>query len=148
MNAPSTVNENSNAGTGSPQDELRAHLRGMWASVSGGWAEHADLIDARSAHLTERMLDAAHVDRGQRVVELACGPGRVGLAAAQRIGPDGEVVVSDVAAEMAEIAGARARAAGLEQVTACVRDLEAIDDPDGSYDAVLCREGLVFAPEP
>src|SRR5690242_15819492 len=128
MNATSTENTNGTAGSGAPQDELRAQLRGMWASVSGGWAEYADLIDARSAHLTERMLDAAHVGPGQRVVELACGPGGVGLAAARRTGPDGAVVVSDVAAEMAEIAGARARAAGLEQVTACVRDLEAIDD--------------------
>jgi SAM-dependent methyltransferase len=29
-----------------------------------------------------------------------------------------------------------------------VRDLEAIDEPDGAYDVVLCREGLMFVPDP
>ena len=27
-------------------------------------------------------------------------------------------------------------------------DLEAIDEPDGAYDVVLCREGLMFVPDP
>ncbi len=30
----------------------------------------------------------------------------------------------------------------------CVLDLEQIEQPDGSYDVVLCREGLMFAPDP
>jgi SAM-dependent methyltransferase len=49
---------------------------------------------------------------------------------------------------MAEIASARAAAHGLANVTACVRDLERIDDPDDSYDVVLCREGLMLVPDP
>ena len=37
---------------------------------------------------------------------------------------------------------------GLHNVTARSLDLEQIAEPDGTYDAVLCREGLMFASDP
>jgi SAM-dependent methyltransferase len=92
------------------------------------------------------MLGLAAPGSGERVLELACGAGGVGLAAAGRVGPDGEVVLSDVAPEMTAIAAARAE--GLHNVRTRVLDLERIDEPDASYDAVLCREGLMFALDP
>jgi enediyne biosynthesis protein CalE5 len=130
------------------QPDLRAQLHGMWASVAGGWAEHADYVDARAAVAAEKMLELSAPQPGERVLELACGPGGVGLAAAERVAPDGEVVLSDVAAEMTSIAGARAEALGLSNVTTLELDLEQIEQPDDSYDVVLCREGLMFAPDP
>jgi SAM-dependent methyltransferase len=133
-----------------PQDarELRAHLHAMWATVAGGWALHADYADARTAQLTEKLLELTMPRPGERVLELACGPGGAGLAAAQRVAPDGEVVLSDVAAEMTAIAAARAAARGLTNVSTRVLDLEDIEQPDASYDVVLCREGLMFATDP
>ena len=50
-----------------------------------------------------------------------------------------------MAAEMTAIAAARAAALGLGNVRTCELDIERIDQPDGSYDVVLCREGLMFA---
>jgi SAM-dependent methyltransferase len=94
------------------------------------------------------MLDLCSVQPGDRVLELACGPGSVGLVAAERVGADGEVVISDVAPEMTAIAAARAEELGLTNVSARALDLEAIDEPDGAYDVVLCREGLMLVPEP
>ena len=85
---------------------------------------------------------------GERVLELACGPGSVGLAAAGRVAPGGEVVLSDVAAEMTSIAAARAEALGLSNVSTRELDLESIEQPDSSYDVVLCREGLMLVPDP
>jgi SAM-dependent methyltransferase len=128
--------------------ELRAHLHGMWAAVAGGWAQHADYADARGAELTEKLLDLTMPQPGERVLELACGPGGAGLAAAQRVAPDGEVVLSDVAAEMTAIAAARAAARGVRNVSTRELDLEDIEQPDASYDVVLCREGLMFAADP
>jgi ubiquinone/menaquinone biosynthesis C-methylase UbiE len=126
-------------------DALRTQLHGMWAAVAPGWAEHAAYIDERSAELTDRLLALAAPAPGERVLELACGPGGLGLAAARRVAPGGEVVLSDVVAEMASIAAQRAAALGLDNVTTRVLDIEQIDEPDGSYDVVLCREGLMFA---
>jgi len=120
----------------------------MWAGVAGGWAERADAVDEAAAAVTERMLERTAPRSGDRVLELACGPGGVGLAAALRVAPGGEVVLSDVAAEMAAVAAARAAARGLTNVRTATLDLEQIDEPDRSYDVVVCREGLMFAVEP
>jgi enediyne biosynthesis protein CalE5 len=128
--------------------ELRKNLHGMWAAVAGGWGDHADYTDERAAAITERLLTLADLQPGERVLELASGPGGLGLAAAERVLPDGEVVLSDVVAEMTAIAAERAQRRGLTNVSTEVLYLEQIDQPDSSYDAVLCREGLMFAVDP
>ncbi len=125
--------------------ELRANLHGLWAAVAPAWGEHADYVDARAADVTAAMLDRARPQPGERVLELACGAGGVGLAAAELVAPTGEVTLSDVAAEMTAIAAGRARALGVGNVRTLELDLEDIAQPDGSYDVVLCREGLMFA---
>ena len=130
------------------RDAVRARLAGMWTAVAGGWAQHADYADARGAQSAERMLELAQVGAGERVLELACGPGGLGLAAAERVGPGGEVVLTDVADEMTAIAAARAADLSLGNVAFRRLEIERIDEPDASYDVVLCREGLMFALEP
>jgi SAM-dependent methyltransferase len=116
-----------------------------WAAVAAGWATHADYADTRGAGLTRKMLAATAPAPGERVLELACGPGAVGIAAAPLVAPAGEVVCSDVAAAMTEIAAERAQARGLTNVRTRVLDLDAIDEPDASFDVVVCREGWMFA---
>lgn len=139
---------NTRPSAGPSQDELRTRLRRLWAEVAEGWGEHAESVDARSALVTERLLAISAPKSGERVLELACGAGGAGLAAAPLVAPDGEVVLSDIAAEMTAIASARAKQRGLSNVTARVRDLEQIDEPDRSFDVVLCREGLMLVPDP
>ena len=73
-------------------------------------------VDARGAAVTERDARPRRGPQpGERVLELACGPGGVGLAAAGLVAPGGEVVLSDVVAEMTAIAAARAAAARARQ---------------------------------
>ena len=91
--------------------QLRAHLHGMWAAVAASWGEHAAYVDARGAGVTAELLRRSAPREGERVLELACGPGGVGLAAAPLVAP-GEVVLSDVAGEMTAIAAARAASSG------------------------------------
>jgi SAM-dependent methyltransferase len=138
--------------TGTPDaeaaEQLRCKLHQLWAEVAAGWGEHADHVDGRSAQLTEAMFERVALAPGDRVLELACGAGGAGLAAASRVAPGGEVVLSDFAAEMTAIAAARADALGLTNVTSRVLDLEQIDEPDSAYDVVLCREGLMLVPDP
>lgn len=55
------------------------------------------------------------------------------------------VVLSDVSPEMASIAGARVDLFGIANVSTATIDLENINAPDGAFDVVLCREGLMFA---
>lgn len=151
MEAGSIIERKSDAesqGAAPAGDELRARLRSMWASVAGAWETHAAYADERGAPITEKMLERTLPKPGERVLELASGPGSVGLAAATQVAPEGDVVISDVVAEMTAIAAARAKTTGLRNVSTKVLDLERIDEPDSSYDVVLCREGLMLVPDP
>jgi SAM-dependent methyltransferase len=139
--------QTSNAPTGDV-DGLRAGLHTMWGAVAPGWQQNADFVDRRGGALTAAMLDAVSLKSGERVLELACGPGGLGMEAAELVAPDGEVVLSDIAPQMTAIAAERAQARGLTNVTTRELDLEAIDEPDETYDAVLSREGIMLVPEP
>jgi ubiquinone/menaquinone biosynthesis C-methylase UbiE len=133
---------------GNDDAAIRAGIHGMWGAVAPAWDKHAEYVDARAAEATARMLELAELKPGDRVLELACGPGGLGLEAAPLVNPGGEVVLSDAAREMAAVAERRARALGLDNVRSSVLDLEAIDERDEVFDAVLCREGLMFALDP
>ncbi len=128
--------------------EMRAHIHGMWASVAPSWGQHAAFVERRGAQVTERMLALTSPQPGERVLELACGAGGMGLAAAPLVAPGGDVVLSDVAAEMTAIAAARAADLGIDNVRTRELDLEDIAEPDARFDVVLCRDGLMFAVDP
>jgi SAM-dependent methyltransferase len=120
----------------------------MWNGVAGAWAAHLGYVDSRGRHVSDRMLELTRPGPGERVLELACGTGGPGLDAAPLVGPGGQVVVSDFAAEMVAVAAERAHAAGLANVAGKVIDLEQIDEPGATFDVVLCREGLMLVPDP
>lgn len=128
--------------------DVRAQLHAMWDGVAPAWGANADFVDARGLEITTALLDRTEPVRGERVLELAAGPGSVGLAAARLVGAEGEVVVSDVSPRMTAIAAGRAAARKLANVRGEVLDLERIAVADASFDVVLCREGLMLVPDP
>ncbi|MDQ1631846.1 MAG: hypothetical protein QOC80_1818 [Frankiaceae bacterium] len=118
----------------------------MWNGVAGAWDAQADFVERHMATATTALLEAAGIGVGSEVLELACGPGGAGIAAAGRAGGTGRVVLADVAPGMVEVAARRS--ADLPHVSTSVCDQAAIDAPDASFDAVICRHGLMFAAEP
>jgi SAM-dependent methyltransferase len=128
-------------------DPLRNSMRAIWSAAAPSWGEYADYIDARSTAVTHAMIAAADLRLGENVLELACGPGGLGMAAAEVVGPDGSVVLSDIASEMIALAEERARVRALGNVSVRQVDLEAIEYPDASFDVVLCREALMLVPD-
>jgi SAM-dependent methyltransferase len=129
-------------------NESSAALRAIWGSAAPAWGTHAEYVDTRGAAVAQSMIDAASLRKGDCVLELACGPGGVGIAAAPIVGPDGAVVLSDFVPEMTAIAAERATAAGLLNVTTREIDIERIDYPDQAFDVVFCREGLMLVADP
>jgi SAM-dependent methyltransferase len=118
----------------------------MWDSVAPGWEANAAVLDEQLAAATGALLDAAGIGDGDRVLDLAAGPGGAGLAAARRVGASGSVVLSDVATEMVAVAARRASANA--QVSTAVFDQCAIGFADGGFDAVINRHGLMFVEDP
>ncbi|OBF26901.1 methyltransferase type 11 [Mycobacterium sp. ACS1612] len=123
-------------------------LHAMWSAVAPSWGEYADYVDERGAVVGQAMLAAADIRPGEAVLELGCGPGGVGFSAAALVGPDGRVVLSDVAPEMTAIAAERAERRGLRNVVTRELDMEHLDVPDSSFDKVLCREALMLVSDP
>jgi enediyne biosynthesis protein CalE5 len=123
-------------------------LHAIWSTASQAWNEHADFVEERGAVVSAAMLAVADLRPGDDVLELGCGPGGVGIAAAEIVGADGHVVLSDVVPEMTAIAEERARRHGLRNVVVRELDMEHIDVPDASFDKVLCREALMLVADP
>ena len=121
------------------------------------WASH-DIAErrnrgrARRAKLqgpaTELMLDLAEIRTGSRVLDVAAGTGDQTIMAAQRVGPTGSVLATDISASMLDLAADAAREAGLTNVETRLMDAENIDLDADSFDAVICQLGLMVFPNP
>jgi ubiquinone/menaquinone biosynthesis C-methylase UbiE len=94
------------------------------------------------------MLDAASLQPGERVLELAAGLGDTGLLAAELVGPTGGVIISDQAEAMLDGARTRAEELGASNVEFQALNAEWIDLPLASVDAVLCRWGYMLVADP
>ena len=118
--------------------------REAWGAAAGSWAN----APAGSELITHRMAQLAAPKAGDRILELACGTGVAGIAAARAVDGEAELVLSDFAPEMVAAAVAEAKAAGLSNVTGRELDLEALAEPDGTYDIALCRMGIMLVADP
>jgi SAM-dependent methyltransferase len=97
---------------------------------------------------TEAMLAMADVGAGARVLDLACGAGSQTLDAARRVGAKGSVVASDISTTMLRHVQQNAGAAGLANVTTLAGAAEDLDVAAESFDAAICRLGLMLFVDP
>lgn len=98
------------------------------------------------APATAGVLDAAALQPGERVLDVACGSGALTRAAWQAVAADGgEVVGTDISEQM--LSEAAEHSPDCRFVRA---DAQALDDsvPPGHFDAVLCGLGLMYMPDP
>jgi len=131
------------------RSEYQEASREQWSQAAKSWARAAEEEDkGASAEAARWMLEAAELRPGQRVLELACGAGRVGLQAASRVGPDGTVLCSDFSEAMVEAAGERAERLGVPNVETRLLDAQQLDLPDDEFDVVLCRFGYMLMADP
>jgi SAM-dependent methyltransferase len=128
--------------------EFRTGQRTQWNGAAAGWKKWSPLIDSGAGVVSERLVALAGVDEGDRVLDVATGYGEPALTAANRVGPSGAVVATDIAAEMLAFGRERAAAAGVENVEFVESDAASLDFPAGSFDAALSRWGIIFEPEP
>lgn len=84
-----------------------------------------------TGQFADRLLNAAGVGEGSRVLDVACGPGQVAAQAAAR---GASVVGVDVSAGMVELARRLH-----PEVDFRVGDAHRLADPDGSFDAVVAN---------
>jgi len=122
-------------------------MREQWESNAEGWHRWVPVVRTWVGHATGLMLDLTQVDAGGRVLDVAAGDGDLSLLAAERVGPTGFVLATDIAPKLVALAGKAARARCLENFDARVMDAENLTVDDGTFDVVTCRLGLFFVPD-
>jgi ubiquinone/menaquinone biosynthesis C-methylase UbiE len=125
-------------------DEQRFASREAWEQAAAGWGRMADQVRDWGLDLSAKMVDALALQPGQRVLELAAGPGDTGFMAAELVAPGGTLICSDGAEAMLAVARERAAAQGIRNVEFRQLELEWIDLPTADVDAVLCRWGIML----
>jgi SAM-dependent methyltransferase len=122
--------------------------REQWNKDGAAWRRWTPTLDRWYGEVTRQMLDLALIRPGQRILDVAAGAGEPAVSAAERVGPGGYVLATDISEGIVELAIQVARERGLKQVETRVMDGEKLDLPDASFDAVLSRLGLMYMPHP
>lgn len=119
-----------------------------WDRGAAGWSRRADAIQEFGMRVSVWMVEQLDLQPGQRVLDLACGPGDTGFLAAELVRPGGVLIASDASEAMLGVARGRARDLGVSNVEFRRLELEWIDLPTASVDAELCRWGLMLTSDP
>ena len=123
--------------TTSPDQELKARHKAMWAS-----GDYPTMVETFLLPLGPRLVEACNIGSGQRVLDVAAGTGNASLHAAER---GADVIASDLTPSLLEVGRKRAEAQGLKLEWA-EADAENLPFPDQDFDVVMSSIGAMFAP--
>jgi len=107
--------------------------------ISGARAYELLHVPALFGQWCTRILDAAGVQAGHRVLDVACGTGVLARAAASRVEPGGHVAGVDPDPGMLVVATELAPQVEWREATA-----ESLPYSDESFDTVVCQFGMMF----
>jgi len=130
------------------QQAFKSAMRTQWDHAATGWNQHTAAIRAWLRQPTDAMLDMAGIAPGDAVLDVAAGAGDQTLDIARRVGPAGRVLAIDLSPAILSLAQRNAEQAGLANVQTRVADGEDLALRPASFDAVVCRLGLMFFPNP
>jgi ubiquinone/menaquinone biosynthesis C-methylase UbiE len=126
--------------------QYKASTRAQWQDAAEAWNRWDPAIRSWLGSATEVMLDLAKIGKGDRVLDVAAGAGEPAISAASRVGPTGYVLATDISSNILDFAREAALARNHNHVETRVMDGENLELPDGSFDAVLSRVGLIYFP--
>ncbi len=121
--------------------------------ADANWAEHARVQAAKrwerpsadmGKHVTDALVDYAHPQPGETVLDIACGTGAPSLKVARKVGATGNVVATDINEEPLAIAAERAKERGLTNIRFNRADVHSLPFADNEFDLVTCRFGVMF----
>lgn len=126
----------------------KSELRNTWESAAPGWAKWEHIFAATLSTATDALIDMAGVRPRMRVLDLACGAGSQSIKAAERVGPNGKVVASDISGAMLEYVRQNASRFGLRNIETLECAAEELEETQPPFDASICRMGLMLFPSP
>jgi ubiquinone/menaquinone biosynthesis C-methylase UbiE len=132
------------------EDEIRHHAREEWNAAAPGWKKYRKDMLQWLEPVSDKLMKSSQISPGQTVLDVATGTGQPALTIAEKIvGPIGRVIGVDLSPEMLEVAKEEAAYQGLTNVAfQIVKDESLSMFSDDTFDAVVCRNGLMFMPDP
>jgi ubiquinone/menaquinone biosynthesis C-methylase UbiE len=127
---------------------LTDQARATWDAIAPAWERHRTLVFEEFRPVSEWLVERVSPQPGQTILEVAAGPGDTGFLAAERLGPDGQLISTDLAPGMVEAVRRGAAERGLVNVESRVMDAQRLDLSDASVDGVLSRLGYMLVPDP
>ena len=125
-------------------DDAKARAAATYNAAADHYDDPANAFWARFGRMT---VDRVGLAPGDRVLDACCGSGASAIPAAERVGPKGFVLGVDLAADLLELARAKARARGVAHTEFRVGDLLDPALPEAGFDAVVCVFGIFFVPD-
>ena len=127
-------------------DQVRDAQRAAWARLSAGWEKWDSVIVDQLAPVGAAMIERLGIAGDQQHLDVATGTGEPGLTVA-RLAPRGHVVLTDLSAEMLDIATRRAKAQGITNVETWVCSADDLPFGDATFDSISVRFGYMFFPD-
>ena len=129
--------------------QYKEDLRHGYDNAAPGWQKWWKTIESATEGVSKRLVELAEIKPGSKVLDIATGIGEPALTAAKQVGKTGEILAIDISPQMLSFAKQRAISLGLQDVVEFKEgDAETIDLPSSTFDAALCRWGLMFFPNP
>jgi ubiquinone/menaquinone biosynthesis C-methylase UbiE len=129
-------------------DVATAAMRAQWDQMAHGWSDSGAIIRPWLHKATQAMLGMAGIKSGSHVLDVAAGAGDQTLDIADRVGPQGYVLATDLAPEILQFVARQAAAMGHRNVDIRVSDGQKLQIEDSTFDAVVCRLGLMLFADP
>lgn len=127
-------------------DEIREAQRATWAGLSGGWEKWDLVIMDQLSPVGTAMIERLDIAEDQQHLDIASGTGEPGLSIA-RLAPKGRVVLTDLVAEMLDVAARRAELQGITNIETTVCSADDLPFDDATFDSVSVRFGYMFFPD-
>jgi ubiquinone/menaquinone biosynthesis C-methylase UbiE len=112
-----------------------------WDAIAEGYDRY---VAPQEVDLANEALRLVGLKPGERFLDIAAGPGGLGLPAA-RLGA--HVLATDWSSAMIERFEARVRDEGLREARGRVMDCHALDLPDDSFDVTGSQFGVMLVPD-
>ncbi len=129
-------------------ERYKEEVRRDWTDGAAGWRKWNAQFAFMTRAATEAIVQAAQVEPGMQVLDLASGAGEPALTLAEAVAPNGHVMATDLVPEMLALGEEVAQERRLRNISFKQADAEAIPFADKSFDVVTCRLGVMFFPDP
>jgi ubiquinone/menaquinone biosynthesis C-methylase UbiE len=130
-------------------EEFKRKVEQDWTTdeTASAWQKYYPQMREQLADVTKALVDAADLQPGMNVLDLASGVGEPSLSVAAQVRPKGKVTATDLSSAMLSALRQNSDDAGIANLETRVVDAHTLPFPDSAFDRVTSRFGIMFFAE-